>query len=51
MNKSSIPSIPSIAAASVPTDVKRAFDQLRAFFDGLQKEGVMTTADLVRAEY
>jgi len=47
MNKSSIPSIPSIAAASVPTDVKRAFDQLRAFFDGLQKEGVMTTADLV----
>ena len=47
MNKSSIPSIPSISAASVPTDVKRAFDALRSFFDGLQKEGVMTTADLI----
>lgn len=47
MNNSSIPSIPSISAASVPTDVKRAFDALRSFFDGLQKEGIMTTADLI----
>ena len=47
MDRSSIPSIPSISAASVPTDVKRAFDAQRTFFDSLQKEGMMTTADLV----